>query len=300
MTCRQPNYCSSRRQELGYIYGNKLVDAVFKTCENGAATRFQDQGLKAVTLRLSEYKPSEPTAKILLETKGYSFDDVILRMRIGSGEFKTAFDKTNAALANAKAETETIYQAALEATTESIATAYSAAEPFTESENVAQSACQPFAGFLSDRLRPIGQLCAAMNRDLQKRRERKECDNIRAEIDAPDDIQKGYLNVPTLLSGMQSVPIRDILCQSHRERTGLTIINNSGFFSTEYRIVRKMRFSGLDVEFSAKLNEPNSGTKHWSFSDGEIEQGTINAKEFGNGSDGLVGCLYYLEACYRP
>ena len=291
-----PGYCDERRRELEIgLFPNDLQTAVFASCEEKVASLMQEAGIAAVEQRKVAYLSTSGTRADFMGTNGYSFNGVIPRLRANSQTFRRAISAITTALADAEAETSELYQTALNATLEEIRASYVAAEPLTESEQEAHEKCADFADVQNERLRPVSELCDQVKRDMQIKREEKACDIVWEEIDAPDGIQRGYLIAPTLLSGIQRVNIRKLICER-----ALTIEDHSGFFFffSEFRLTRRMTIGGTDIEFSARLNEPEAGGSEWTLDNGKLSPGDFNSDRFKTSSD-LMGCIYYAETCFR-
>ncbi|WP_457650692.1 hypothetical protein [Profundibacter sp.] len=294
-----PKHCANRRKNIGRQNRSELFKDIFTACEKEVASRFEEQALKVIARQTADYLAAPVNATTLVETDGYSFDKIFPNLRNGSTNFQPAFTRIQAALDAAKIQTDPLYQRALEKTKQDLTAVYNAAQPFTPSEETALASCTQFERVSSRRLQPISKHCWKLNNDFQQRREQARCDKVWSEIDAPENLQQGRLRAVSVF-GKQAIQIRDVICSSYKDRMDLTIVNNSGFFSTEYRIVRKMKISGAEVTFSATLNEPDTEGAVWTLSDAEITPGKINYNRFGNDSDGLIGCMYFLDACYRP
>lgn len=294
------SWCDQRRREIGYAYNNDLQDAVFEGCHAQLAELLRAQAFEAIEMRKTELLSAPQNLETLISTNGYSFDNTIPRLRSNSPDFEVVIVEINAALSSAQQETEARYQAVLDSTMESINAAFASADPMGESAEAATEMCAPLTGFGTPRrLQPIRNLCQNLINDLQVRRSEAECDATWSNMEAPEDIQRGYLNVPQILGGSSQVSVRALVCNSGRAGVNVWIEEDGGWFSSDFRLYREAMVQDRTVEISARLNAPEAGSVEWTVDDLAISSGVLGLNETAT-SEEIMGCFYYPETCYRP
>lgn len=294
------SWCDRKRQELGYAYNNELQAAVFESCNEELAAQLREQALETINERKTALMNAPEDIETLITTDGYSFEDIIPRLRWNNPAFEQANTDINAAVGSAQQETEVKYQAVLTSSMDSIRTAFGNADPMGESAEAAIGICAPFNRFgTPQRLRPISDLCQTLGRDLQVRRQEAECDLTWSNMEVPEDVQRGYLSVPQLLGGAKTISIRALVCDSTRAGVNVWIAEDSGWFSSEIRLRREAQLQIGTFEMSARLNEPEAASAAWSVDDLKLSSGTSRLDESATSED-IMGCFYYPETCYQP
>lgn len=294
------SWCERKRQELGYAYNNELQAAVFESCNEELAAQLREQALETINERKIALMSASEDIRTLVTTDGYSFEDVIPRIRSNSSSFENVIADINTAVASAQQETEVKYQSVLNSSLENIRVAFENADPMGEDAESAIGMCAPFNRFgTPQRLRPISELCQTLGRDLQVRRQEAECDITWSNMEVPEDVQRGYLSVPQLLGAAQPVSIRALVCDSARAEVKVWITEDSGWFSSEIRLHREAQLQTGTFEMSARLNEPEAASAAWSVDGLKLSSGTSRLDESATSED-IMGCFYHPETCYQP
>lgn len=294
------SWCERRRREIGYAYNSDLQQAIFTGCNAELAELLREKALEAIKTRHAELLNAPQNIETLISTDGYSLDNIIPRIRSNNSDFKRVMAEINVALASSQKELKVRYQTATNLAMDSIKAAFESADPMGESANEATEMCAPLMRFGSPRhLQPIRNLCQKLINDLQSRKLEAECDAIWASIEAPENIQHGYLKVPQPLGGSRQVKIRSLVCKSKRAGVDVWIEDDSGWFSSSFRLHRTVALQNQTFEISARLNAPETSAVEWTVDDltASSRESTLDGTAT---SEEIMGCFYYPETCYRP
>ncbi|SMX46024.1 hypothetical protein [Actibacterium lipolyticum] len=293
------SYCRQKRADVtARMRRSALVDTVFSGCEDRLAAMLEERAIVKIHAARDAFLARKGTRADLLETNGYDLSKVLPNLYSRNAAFTPVLANIEAELITAQNQTNDAFNTAMDAATKEVKAAFAKVEPMTESEENAAALCREFTGFgAGPRLQPLSNLCRTSMQMMARQRAEYQCDLVWDDIDAPDGLQQGYVNQLNLLTGVKPVPVRDLMCNAAQHNQGLSIVRKKGLFSSQYRLTRNDVIGGTPVQFSVKLNEPESGN-NWTASDPEMEPGPFDTARFKT-SDDLIGCIFFLEVCFR-
>ena len=301
-----PEWCSDQSNALqeGYRKSSLLQEAT-GICESIVAAAWKAAGMEILDTRKQEIDALGDSAENLLRSNFYEVSIPQPGASRLSEPFRSAFTELKSAAASASASFESKRRSGIDAGLLEIETVFAEAGPL-DPENKATLFCSQAVNNFDPRMQEFRNACVnalnALNESKQEAQNalnaaklKAQCDEIWAVVPAPDGFREGRIRTPFDASAIE---INALICNRDFQNSGMQIVEDSGFFSSEYLLVNEQVIGGTPVRFSAVLTKSATESGEWTLTDARLNDVELDGPTYKTSAD-FMRCGFFLEECFR-
>lgn len=290
-----PEWCANQSRTLqeGYRTSGLLQEAT-GICETIVATAWQAAGLDIIEARRQEIEALDDSTESLFRSNFYEITIPRLSAIRVSGQFQSALTELTITAASVSASFDPKRRAGIDAGLLEIEAAFAEAGPL-DPENKAADFCGGVVNSFDNRIVELRNACINALNALNAAKEKAQCDEVWAVVPAPNGFREGRISTPFSAS---AININDLICDRDFQSSGMQILDNSGFFSSEYLLVSERVIGGTPVRFVAVLTAPGRETGEWTLTDAKLNDVALDGPAYKTSAD-FMRCGFFIEECFR-
>lgn len=290
-----PEWCTTQSRALQEGYRTStLLQEVTGTCETIVATAWRAAGLEILETRRQEIEALDDSTENLFRNNFFEVEVPRPNNVRVSAVFQAVFAELTTAAASMSASFDPKRRAGIDAGLLEIETVFAEAGPL-DPENRATDFCSGVVNNFDPRVVELRNACINGLNILNAAKQQAQCDEVWADVPAPDGFREGRISTPFDVSAIE---VNALICNREFQNSGMQIVDDSGFFSSEYLLVNERVIGGTPVRFEAVLTEPATESGEWTLTDAKLNDAALDGPTYKTSAD-FMRCGFFIEECFR-